>query len=160
MAQDGKTRSLLIYPQILKRYPSAPLPPTPYLSYLPLPPHLPPQISTGGGITTNGGTPTHRSQTPVKKTNQNLQRRDAHAKCILPPKKPRILPQVGDYTKRECHNANSQADNSEILEMPAVGVIAGRENLSEILKYRGGVGGKYIHWAGIVYEAIYIYALI
>lgn len=49
---------------------------------------------------------THRSQTPVKKTNQNLKRGDAHANSILPLKEPGILRQIGEYAKTECNNAN------------------------------------------------------
>lgn len=68
---------------------------------------------------------THRSQTPVEKANQNLKRGDTHAKSILPVKEPCILRQIGEYAKTECNNANGQPDDGEILEVPAVGVVAG-----------------------------------
>lgn len=69
---------------------------------------------------------THQVKSPVKNADQDLHRATAHRQYVLGQKQPLRQGHISQQAAGKCQSRETQPDDCQILEVPAIGLIAKR----------------------------------
>ena len=87
----------------------------------------------------------YRSDTPVQQADEDLQGSATHGQRVLHGEQPPRRGDIGERAEDERHRREREADDGEVLEVPAVGVVSGANKQSAGIRGNETPSGPGVH---------------